>query len=664
MRIADIHAAIACGDLVPVAIAPIAALAAVEQLALFEGLAVPRLGLASPGFARAYPAELPERLEPVIGAGRYRTWRNCILDLQMQAAPGDTDGDPWRSLKRAADLDFRPYRNKGIYAADLQNVLPPGTRPGDVTAELLSAAADAVPQRRRQAVRQKASAFRSLYKGRFCRAAGLLPLHCPDALPASRHHAGKARMAPAIAALRASRVDKRTRLAIAYVNRLGVLAGRLDGWTDTLETLAGAIPLLPDEPVAPMPATSQETRRIYFTAVISALGISDPRLPFAEQAWHALRKAAREAGLATDCLWVLARFAIERAMPPCHVTGPAAEELAANLTAPDKRHRALIACEQLDAMRGVLPAHLLPPEPLGVRRKPVRAKPPAPPKDPAREAAAAAWKELYAQLRSLGWEGGNAFNNLSALKKFALEHGLGPTGVTQSWVDQLLAAVPDRYRGRIRAAVGEMRQLRKTTELALPDLESRTVRATTRDDPLPETVSAQFEPLLASMGLSASTERSIRFAIRTVCASRAEGITLRQILELDPADIAWPGDQARQQDVARAFGSFRAFLLLPWSNGWFRLQLAIVAAEIPRKSNPVPLLLRHLAAEDLEPKELDLAWAQRVDRQLRSTVIHPPHGRADLALTFARHVGLLDELHNHPGIVRSGLLPPVIGQIR
>ena len=57
-------------------------------------------------------------------------------------------------------------------------------------------------------------------------------------------------------------------------------------------------------------------------------------------------------------------------------------------------------------------------------------------------------------------------------------------------------------------------------------------------------------------------------------------------------------------------------------------------------------------------------WAQRLDREFRSTLTNSPHGRVDIAKALARHLAAFDALHDIPKVAESGLLPPRIGAIR
>jgi hypothetical protein len=109
-------------------------------------------------------------------------------------------------------------------------------------------------------------------------------------------------------------------------------------------------------------------------------------------------------------------------------------------------------------------------------------------------------------------------------------------------------------------------------------------------------------------------------------------------------------------------GRLPVFRDLPWTDGWRALQRAVVAVDVPMRDNPRPRLLT--CAQGREPVDLDAAWAPEIDRALRSTLLHPPHGRADLALAFAKNVLRLGRLCDNAGVAGSGLLPARIGTCR
>ena len=66
-------------------------------------------------------------------------------------------------------------------------------------------------------------------------------------------------------------------------------------------------------------------------------------------------------------------------------------------------------------------------------------------------------------------------------------------------------------------------------------------------------------------------------------------------------------------------------------------------------------------AEGDSPGILTAYWVTAQARAFRSTVLHPPHGRADLAETLAANAARLDALHEIPCLRDSGLLPPRLG---
>jgi hypothetical protein len=108
--------------------------------------------------------------------------------------------------------------------------------------------------------------------------------------------------------------------------------------------------------------------------------------------------------------------------------------------------------------------------------------------------------------------------------------------------------------------------------------------------------------------------------------------------------------------------SLREFRELPWTKTWRELQSVVIASGISAKDNPIPKVLTWDPGP--KPDGVTLAWAQKLDRKFRSTLHHPPHGRADIAKTLARHLAAFDRLHDLPQVAASRLLPPKIGAIR
>ena len=91
MKIAEIYTAIDKGELLD-GDAGYIAMCAIELLARAEGVPVVALDLAAPSFALAYPFQKKMLRGIWHGRAHYVTWRSCILDAQMWAAPGDIQG--------------------------------------------------------------------------------------------------------------------------------------------------------------------------------------------------------------------------------------------------------------------------------------------------------------------------------------------------------------------------------------------------------------------------------------------------------------------------------------------------------------------------------------------------------------------------------------------
>lgn len=169
MRFAEIYRRLATGEMVVENI--FGNMAAIEKLAQIEGVTIDSLDLTAPEFALRY-----QRLSPPVSIGvnatSYGRWRRTLLDLQMLALPGDTDGDAWASLRRAARLSGAVQVANGLY--QLSSRLPDDIQPVDVTDDVLRDVAlrtDINAQPFRQGVR----AFGRLFETPLAVATGLLP---------------------------------------------------------------------------------------------------------------------------------------------------------------------------------------------------------------------------------------------------------------------------------------------------------------------------------------------------------------------------------------------------------------------------------------------------------------------------------------------------------
>lgn len=139
-------------------------------------------------------------------------------------------------------------------------------------------------------------------------------------------------------------------------------------------------------------------------------------------------------------------------------------------------------------------------------------------------------------------------------------------------------------------------------------------------------------------------------------------LSLKKLLESDMSGYDLGPHEPRRKTHASKIRSLRAFLELPWTPAWRELQRVATGTGLSALDNPVPKVLAWHPGTD--PAGLTLDWAQRLDRELRSTLKNPPYGCADLARKLARHLAAFDALHEIPAVAGSGLLPPRIGRIR
>jgi hypothetical protein len=649
MKLSDIHAALGRGDILPgeQAVAP---RLAIEAFALRVGLPVFLLDYTPPDLARALPPRPPGPGNPAV----YFRWRKTLLDVQMRACPGDVDGDPWVSLARALRIEGR---ESDVSLRALERALP-GVPPSAITDDLLRRAeADvAEDEKARVTLRSAVNALRRAFDSPLAQAAGLLPAIRPAPLPPLRDHAARAPMAPAIAALHAAS-DHETRCAIAYVNAVAVAAGLCDGASDTLAELGAASLRLPDPAAVGMPPVRY--LRGYVNAVCAALaaaGVDDPRLSPVEASWDRLRRAGKRAGCETNLMWAIAKEASRRELRPADITPERAREIVEGYGNSSMRSKARHGCEQIDALRGQVPDEMLPPQPTGIHRARRRPKPPHPAPPPAKTA----WTALYAELRRLGATRPQ-IGALSLLRRRAEAKGKAPENLSQAWIDGLATAADKAGRARLREAI-------RVWNIHAPHADGMPVQFNPLADarrshgPLPQPLRAELADVVEMFGAAPSSRRALRSALGALYAALTTDLPAK--IPLEALLDAWHPDVGLSPTQNGLIGALKADLALPWTDGWRDLQRAVAASGLPRKRTPVPALLAHAGPDGLEPWQLTCAWAQGIDRRLRSSRHHPPHGRADLARTFARNLGALDSLHDRTGFRRGDLLPPRIGPIR
>jgi hypothetical protein len=660
MRLSEIHAEIGAGrgPALPEDQA-FATLVAIEHLAKIEGIPVSALDFAAPRFGAKYIYQFPDLRGSWGGRAQYLTWRNLILNAQMRFTPGDVDADPWKSLDRVDRLWKKHQRSTfhGLYT-----LLPADTHPREVNDALLKTLHAKIPTEAELHFRASLNSFRRIFRNDLALQTGLLPDVCPRALPGRRSHRQHTSMSPEIEAWRNSLTDRIVIRSLDYLNRLSVIGGQLNGKTDTLDDLRVALCDLPAPADVGLPSILPRTLSAYVSRVRRALGGTDPRKTPAEQAWAELRTAARAVGCETSFLWAVAQAAASKGLFPTGISETIALEIVGAFDAHHERSVFRRGCEQFDALRGKVLPDLLPPSPLGIKRPPPR--PPRAPKPvlPPRPAKAA-WADLYARLRERGCTH-EEVGSLSYLRVRACAADIAPRDLCQEFIDTLereITVVSDRTR--LRAAVQSIAALSKRSDFSdLPDLSIPDDQRFTHGGPS-KRAQTELEELMEFMNAAKSTRRGVRVAVGALTDALGRPDTpLRELLQADMSAYDLGAHEPRRKVHTDKIRTLREFIELPWTPAWRELQGVVTGASMTALDNPVPKVLAWNPGAD--PNGLTLEWAQRLDRDLRSTLKNPPHGRADLGRKLARHLAAFDALHDIPAVAGSGLLPPRIGPIR
>lgn len=657
MKLSEIHTAIETGrgPALPEDKA-FATLVAIEQLAQIEGIPVAALDYAAPKFGASFPLRRKYLRDLSFVQGQYQSWRNLILSAQLRFAPGDVDADPWHSLARAARLW---NAREVVRLSDLQMCLPPGTQPQQVTDALLEQVHDETPAQMLRRFRKGLKHFRKLFQNDLALRTGLLPDLCPSPLPGIRDHHLLTGMSPDIEAWRNSLPKAKMVYALNYLNRLAIAGNRLNGKTDTLDDLRLALCDLPDPARVGVPPVNASTLRKYETSVRHALGGPDPGKSPIAKAWADLRTAARAAGYETGFLCAVAEPAAVRGIIPAAMSQTTALEILTTFDVAHKRSKFRRGCEQVDALRGQIPADLLPSCRLGIKRLRPRSPKPVLPPDPVK----IAWADLSARLRGHGWTVRQRVL-LSYIRVRATRAGIAPSALHQDFISLLESEITTaRDRNRLKAAVRSITALSREAEFS--DLPALTPPASTKftHGGAVERVRSELEDLMDFMNAAAGTRRAFRVSVGvlTDAMGRPE-IPLKQLLQSDISAYDIGTHEPRRKVHTDRIRKLREFLELPWTPAWRALQRVVADTGMTAQDNPVPKVLAWHPGTD--PDGLTLEWAQRLDRELRSRLTHPPHGRAGLAKILARQLAAFDALHDIPEVAQSGLLPARIGAIR
>jgi hypothetical protein len=278
-----------------------------------------------------------------------------------------------------------------------------------------------------------------------------------------------------------------------------------------------------------------------------------------------------------------------------------------------------------------------------------------------RDPVAEAWSELFHRLRQAG-ETSESLNALSVLRSAAQTDALHPRGIDLPWLLRIQSTASRSQAAKLHMACRllnryagheALRDLLPKLPLLLPD------RRTTAAGLEPE-ASNELDRLIALEGVSKSTARAHRIAVRALAevtgASPNGAAALRDLLSCDPDTVDWAHHAPQAKRYRSAIAALHVIATLTRHDGWLALQEAVVEAGVTARNNPVPYFFGVMDGAPL--CALTPAWLRTQERTFRSTLHHPPHGRADLALTLIENAKRLDALHAIPALDKSGHLPP------
>jgi hypothetical protein len=630
--------------------------AAIEFLAGLEGVPVSALNLAAPEFSKKYPQVPVDGNYRGLPFSAYLKWRRVLLDLQMLHSPGDVDGCPWLSLGRAFRL--ATGSKSGNFLPYLRAALPENISPKDMDDEILGITEKALSGKKSSLFRQDVRAFSALSDLDLVRRSGLMPTSRITPPPIIVGHIHHAAMSDEIRTFRRGLLKTTDTHALDFANRLAVSSGLLNGVTDTLEDLVKTFATLPAPDSVGMPSVNENTINRCLTRVRCLTALPDPRHPPVLRAWEHLRAQARKMGCKTDYLWALAQCAERHGLSPCDLATESAELMLQSLTTSVDKAHFRRGCYQFDAYFGELANDLLPTEQLGIIRPT-----PAPPKPPKVENPVnIAWSEFYVRLRHEGMTARDIGNKLSILRVAATRSALRPTEINQNWIDKLDATYLQKDRTRLSVAVNMLRRLQNDHSYGLAELKCPVDRRRSHGGSS-EQIAQELEKYFEEMNFSSSSRREFRVAVGALSDTLGrKDMSWEDVLSMDMDSIDWQNHIQRRDAYIVLIKRIQEWFSLPWTADWHALQWAISRAGISAINTPVPKILRFTGGRN--PADLDQLWAKETDRDLRSTIKNPPHGRADMALTLCRNLKALDELWSVPALAKSGLLPDIIGNVR
>ncbi len=658
---------------------PFSGQTAISILSSVLGLPIVMIDLGPKDFSMLFPKD---HIPPTANGffrndlKRYRSWRLIMLDMMLLVHRTVVDEDPRDSLIRACRLLHGETKARRLYQPvsrisfgdfiklDLNKAL-------EVDSNL--SRADSAN------FRAALSIMDMLRNNELVIALGLLGLNSIGPLPDPSKHLTHCPFQPKLAALYTD-APKDVRAGLPVVWRLGCLGGvfKPDSDVDSSDltdasTINQLLQLDPATHGFDRPRKSRYDR--YVAEICNYLELGSYRRAKAAknrtaEEWYLLFAAISDFVGKSPAIAIreASRLAIPESLCPTDLNPLWFRSKIQTLSGREFRLFRQ-ACYALDECRSVdqnLDA-LLPKEPTGIQRvrnkrgmgREKRLPVPRLTRDPILRA----WEDLFMALIDEGYSK-KRVQRLQSLRSQAVQLQIRPSELTIRKTEKLKAAAKRKISiGAAQLLLDEARQ----HESLLPLLPSSPLgklvdqRRTTID--MAPGIEAQVGNLLTLIGYTESSSRAVSVAIKALFEISGQTETdLNELLGLPFDKLDWGKFSKRSASHIKVLSRVRYLAQLPWTPTWRELQTTVLEAGITPRNNPVPNLLAF--ADGRSPQSLDLRWAQDVDRKLRRTTHDKPHGRADLAFTFARNVGRIDDLHSQPTFAASHLLPPAIGTIR
>jgi len=658
---------------------------ALGLLTRIEGIPLRGLGHLATEIAVRYPFDrVPDHARPLFenDLRRYRSWRRLVFDSLTLGFGHPVDPDPWTGVYRLASFLHGKRLASAVY--NFRARLPAGTLPRDVTTALAHDCDRDLSGSERQSFRRGALIFDSLFGQDAFLGFGLLPSNPIGGFPDWEHHMTQAPLPPKLEEAYEA-APARIRAALPFIWHIALRAKVFcEGDNPSGEHLMSdaardrLIAITPAE--FGFSAPSEETYRSYITRLTRYFRPDAEFPPIAVQrrgpaavGWHDFRSQLRACGVSmqqASVLSVLSTRAEKADLGPSDLTPGWCAEQEAGLHGPN-RNAFRTACFLVDEAGDLpgLPPSLLPATPLGLERKRARpggGKKPRPAKgatEPA-DPVEAAWSEFFRRARHDGVSA-SALHPLYTIRSAAQKAGLRPCDLRPDWLASVRDSATRSQAAKLNMACRLLDTLKERDSLAplLPTMPLSLPDRRRSAASLSKVAMVELDRIIALQGVSESTARTHRIAVKALAevtgAAPEDGKALHRLLARDPGSVDWQQFSGQATRYSGALRTLRIIAQLSRHAQWHRLQAAVVAAGVASRDNPVPYFFT--LAEGDSPGILTAYWVTAQARAFRSTVLHPPHGRADLAETLAANAARLDGLHKIPCLRDSGLLPPRLG---